>query len=47
MAHERILIVDDERDVAESLGNLLSLEEYAVDVAATLPEAESLLHKNL
>jgi len=47
MANERILIIDDERDVAETLQEMLRIEAYSADVATNLEEAESLLHNDL
>jgi DNA-binding NtrC family response regulator len=43
MPSERILIVDDERPVAESLQRLLQADGYSVDVATNAADARSLL----
>jgi DNA-binding NtrC family response regulator len=47
MANERILIIDDERGVAESLARVLRFEGYAVDVATTAAEAQAYLARDL
>ncbi len=43
MANEHILIVDDERGVAESLRQMLAFEGYAVEVTSSAAQAQSLL----
>src|SRR5262249_28501391 len=43
MPGERLLIVDDERPVAESLQRLLQADGYTVDVATSAADARSLL----
>ena len=47
MANERILIIDDERKVAQSIEQMLSFEGFLAEVATNLREAEALLHKSL
>jgi DNA-binding NtrC family response regulator len=45
MASERILIIDDERGVAESIRQLLAFEGFVVEVATTPVQARSFLAK--
>jgi DNA-binding response OmpR family regulator len=42
----RILLVEDDRELAEILANGLRAESYAVDVATTADEAERLLYES-
>ena len=41
MAAKRILLVDDEEDIAEILADFLRSEGYVVDTAGTLAQAQS------
>ncbi|MBI4664170.1 MAG: sigma-54-dependent Fis family transcriptional regulator [Verrucomicrobia bacterium] len=47
MPNERILIVDDDLQVASSIKDMLDFEAYVADIAANLDETESFLKKRI